>query len=95
MFENQAEVLGTYREAGIGIGKVQVSSCPEGRVVEGDREGARALSDFAEPRYLHQSVLRSEDGTCIFFEDLPRLLEQGTGTGTVRVHFHVPAMNSY
>ena len=26
----------------------------------------------------------------MFFEDLPGLLEQGIGTGTVRVHFHVP-----
>ena len=90
MFEDQAEVIGTYREAGIGIGKVQVSSCPEGRVVAGDRAVERALADFAEPRYLHQSVLRSDDGTCTFFEDLPRLLERGIGTGTVRVHFHVP-----
>ena len=90
MFEPQDEVLARYRGAGIEIGKVQVSSCPEFRIEPGGGRVRDVLEAFAEPRYLHQSVVRREDGSTIFFEDLPRLLDSSVESGILRVHFHVP-----
>ncbi len=98
MFEDQAGVLNAYRAAGIGVGKVQVSSAP--RVdfdALDDEERAAALAElrsFVEPRYLHQTSIRQCDGLMRFFTDLPEALatlaEGQAPTGEWRVHFHVP-----
>ena len=58
MFEDQTEAVGRYRAAGIGIGKVQVSSALRvpGRLGTADRpRGLAQLGEFDEPRYLHQT----------------------------------------
>jgi hypothetical protein len=99
MFEKQDDVLKTYQSAGIGVGKVQVSSAvrvPWDDIARGDRAAALTqLSGFAEDRYLHQTVQR--DGAAAeprFLEDLPLALKTAgdpqTLTGEWRVHFHVP-----
>jgi hypothetical protein len=98
MFEDQAEAIARYRAAGIGIGKVQVSSAV---VVEldalADEDRPRALDqlrEFDEQRYLHQTCVRlTEDAVPVFFEDLPPALQSFGGPpqrGQWRVHFHVP-----
>lgn len=93
MFEDQGEVLAAYREAGIVVGKVQVSSAirvdwerldPEGRA-----EALAQLSGFAEDRYLHQVLARHPDGTIEAHDDLPAALT-GPIAGEWRIHFHVP-----
>jgi sugar phosphate isomerase/epimerase len=93
MFEDQAEVLGAYRNAGIAIGKVQVSSAvrlPLDRLAVGEHAAAVAqLAEFVEERYLHQTVIRMGKDP-IFFEDLPLALARGERAGDWRVHFHVP-----
>lgn len=85
MFEDQVEVLRKYAEAGIRVNKVQISSCPRvaGRSHCSQSSGtqrqdgaaqAAALAElrkFVEPRYLHQTMVRAEDGSQRFFEDLP------------------------
>lgn len=99
MFEPQADVLDRYLQAGLQVGKVQVSSAVVlPRAVTESNECAAALEQlagFAEDRYLHQTVVESSDGSSRrFFEDLRIALEeidpaQAVGTEW-RVHFHVP-----
>jgi hypothetical protein len=96
MFEEQAEVLRAYHDAGIGVGKVQVSSAirvPWNEIAAQDRTAAVAqLTSFAEDRYLHQTV--SRNGSEVFHEDLPAALRTVTNprhsSGEWRIHFHVP-----
>jgi len=74
-WEESAKAIDLYREAGIPVSKVQLSSALEAG-------GTEALAPFAEPRYLHQTVARDGD----VLEDLGR----GELAGPVRCHFHVP-----
>ena len=89
MFEDQRAVLRAYRTAGISVNKIQVSSAV---VATGNAESLVALAAFSEPRYLHQTCVRSPDGGVKFFEDLPLALSAGTSglAGEWRTHFHVP-----
>jgi sugar phosphate isomerase/epimerase len=86
-FEEPAESLGLLRQAGIRLGKVQVSSAL--RVQNGD---PRVLARFCEPTYLHQTVVRQPDGTLCRYGDLPEAMQRHrAGEGQEwRVHFHVP-----
>jgi len=101
MMETQQDALSKLAEAGVAIGKVQVSnaiiadwhSMAEGR----QREAIAQLSEFAEDRYLHQTGRLKADGSFELAEDLPQLLrsaesEQQLACGDQRwvVHFHVP-----
>lgn len=95
MFEPQAEVLERYRNAGIAVGKIQVSSAVAldlNQTALNDRQPAlKQLAGFNEPRYLHQTVIRRDDHRPpLFFEDLPLALAGSEPTGDWRVHFHVP-----
>ncbi len=99
MFEDQREALERYKNAGIQIGKVQVSSAlhvPMDRFDRAFRDQAiEELAAFAEDRYLHQTVVRV-DGERQFYEDLGDALHEyrtgriPQGAGPWRVHFHVP-----
>lgn len=99
MFESQAEVLRAYRDAGIGIGKVQISSAISVPFFKTDTKSHSAalarLADFAEDRYLHQTVCYNHTtGASTFFEDLPPALasasERDLSQEEWRIHFHVP-----
>lgn len=96
MFEDQAEVLSRYRAAGIGVGKVQVSSAvvlPLARTAAAEREAALdQLAGFQEDRYLHQTVTRRGDAAPVFYEDLTPALSAARQAppDELRVHFHVP-----
>jgi hypothetical protein len=95
MFEDQEAVFRAYRDAGIGVGKVQVSAAvcmPLDRLPANQRDAAVAqLGEFVEERYLHQTVVRSGTAAPAFFEDLPLALRRaGELMGEWRVHFHVP-----
>jgi len=74
-WEESAAAVDLYREAGIPIGKVQLSCALEA-------PSTRELAPFAEPRYLHQVVARG--GAARPDLDGPPL------AGPVRCHFHVP-----
>lgn len=93
MMEDQAAALKRYRQAGIGVGKVQLSSAVAvdfDQLDEGDRHAAGdQLAAFCEQRYLHQTVVARE-GEGRFYEDLPDALAAETLQGRWRVHFHVP-----
>ena len=100
MFESQEEAIAAYSNAGIKVGKVQVSSAVEvdfDRMdSDGKREARKQLTGFCEPKYLHQTSIHHADGERDFFVDLPDALEakrnaqDSTDTGIWRVHFHVP-----
>ncbi len=95
MFEDQTVAIAAYREAGIRVGKVQVSSAIkvnfDGKSPSEKAEMLSQLSSFAEPRYLHQTSVRIE-GQVVFYEDLAIALAaaEGAPEGEWRVHFHVP-----
>lgn len=93
MFEDQGEVLAAYRDAGIAVGKVQVSSAIriDWEALDAKaRDGAREqLAGFAEDRYLHQVLVRRPDGSIQEHDDLPTALV-GPIAGEWRIHFHVP-----
>jgi len=98
MFEDQEEVLAKYAAAGMQVGKVQVSAAllMDLDLFEppADRERAAAvkqLAQFAEDRYLHQTVVhRGTDD--VFYDDLRPALdaEANDPRGQWRVHFHMP-----
>ncbi len=102
MFEPQTAALRTYREHDIALGKIQVSSAVEVDfdLVESDDQRASMLEayrGFVEPRYLHQTSIRTgmePHFDVQTFEDLPIALENRAEhqvpSGTWRTHFHVP-----
>ena len=92
MFETQTDVLHRYRDAGITVGKVQVSSAVRlpGDTPMSSRQAALAqLAEFNEDRYLHQTVVRTGAAEPVFYEDLSLALA-AQPAGEWRVHFHVP-----
>ena len=93
MFEDDADAIANYENAGIQIGKVQISSAVRmvgDQLDEADRRRALdQLRSFAEDRYLHQTMIR--DGG--FHDDLPAALDEPNPDDLQRewrVHFHVP-----
>jgi sugar phosphate isomerase/epimerase len=97
MWEDQAAMFRRYDEAGIAVGKIQLSSA---LAIEFDdltrayAERARnVLAGYEEPRYLHQTTVRDRvEGAVRFYEDLPDALAAHgpMPEGDWRVHFHVP-----
>jgi len=97
MFEPQSLAIKSYQDAGIHIGKVQVSSAIEAIFDElepPDRHKLfQVLEQFAEERYLHQTCIQSApDQPPKLWEDLGPALDslRESPTGIARVHFHVP-----
>ncbi|MEM9416414.1 MAG: metabolite traffic protein EboE [Planctomycetota bacterium] len=100
MFEGQGEALAAYQQAGLKVGKVQLSSAVRVRfdAMTGN-ERSHALTElkrFAEDRYQHQTSIRFADGSTAFYADLPDAVlaiesAGDTPRGEWRVHFHVPA----
>lgn len=86
-FENPSESVTLLSGAHIKIGKVQVSSA-----LRFEKDNHEVLERFCEPCYLHQVVIRRQDGTLSRYNDLPEAL---TGHRRApgeewRIHFHVP-----
>ncbi|HEY2412995.1 MAG TPA: metabolite traffic protein EboE [Pirellulaceae bacterium] len=98
MFEEQEEVLRKFADAGIQVGKIQVSAALamdldlfEPPADQARRAAIKQLSQYAEDRYLHQTVVRRDDED-LFYQDLPAALEAESADprGEWRVHYHVP-----
>lgn len=96
MFEPQVVALKRYVDAGISVGKVQVSSAvvtPFNRLDDYERiDALKQLRSFAEDRYLHQTVANVSGST--FYSDLPKAIAEFAETPPPQVewrtHFHVP-----
>jgi len=95
MFEDPKTSIQRLTEAGIRIGRVQLSAALKAAIPAGPAERA-ALADefrpFADSTYLHQVAARQPDGSLQQFPDLaPALATIGTTASTEwRSHFHVP-----
>jgi hypothetical protein len=98
MFEDQEEVLQKYAAAGMQVGKIQVSAALamnldlfEPPADQARRAAIKQLAQFAEDRYLHQTVVH-RGGEDMFYDDLPIALaeQRGDDGGEWRIHFHVP-----
>jgi sugar phosphate isomerase/epimerase len=97
-YEDPGAALARLRDAGIGIGRVQLSSALRAGFPQ-DRDGSLAMSDalrpFADSTYLHQVVERRVDGL-VHYPDLEPALDTMAGRPTMRlpvewrIHFHVP-----
>jgi sugar phosphate isomerase/epimerase len=95
MMEDQRDVLTAYADAGIVLGKVQVSSAIVADwkdILATDREAALdQLRRLAEDRYLHQTGRVKADGSFALAEDLPELIKQLPADDQKWIiHFHVP-----
>lgn len=99
MNEPQREVVQRYSDAGITIGKVQVSSAivADWKTIPTDRwsDALDQLREFAEDRYLHQTGQLRSDGGFELATDLPELLSRVTPDVLSEmdrwvIHFHVP-----
>lgn len=101
MFEPQQEALLSYRQAGIRIGKVQVSSAvhvPWDAAIDLPQRTAmlEQLRTFNEPKYLHQTSRCDPAGRLSeLSEDLSHALSNWLPDADFpsqpwRIHFHVP-----
>jgi sugar phosphate isomerase/epimerase len=95
MFEDPAVSIRKFLEAGIRIGRVQISAALKAAIpagAEARTELARQFRRFADSVYLHQVAARQPDGSLQQFPDLaPALETMGTTQATEwRSHFHVP-----
>jgi len=90
MFEDAYRSLATLRDAGIVIGKIQISSALE--VAHPiDPDIGRLLGQFAEPKYLHQVRCRDDEDRLHGVMDLPEALHgEFPRHHPWRIHFHVP-----
>ena len=89
MHETVEDSIDNYKEAGLIIGKVQLSCAIEvDFTADTTNQVLEALQSIAEPRYLHQTTIQDE-GEVKFFENLPDVpLENPSGIW--RVHYHIP-----
>lgn len=98
VFENTYQSLTVLQQAGIPIGKIQLSNA---LVVQLDTlnlqrrtEVLDVLSGFVESTYLHQVKAKDKQGSIVGWADLPDALSQADQWleryPELRVHFHVP-----
>jgi sugar phosphate isomerase/epimerase len=91
-YESVVDALQRYANAGMGIGRIQISSALHIHL-DGDREAvARELGPFADSTYLHQVIERRIDGSHRQYADLPEALPNVADERAHewRIHFHVP-----
>lgn len=98
-YEQPREVFHQLEEAGIRIGKIQISAALKSLLPESQEarsQLAERYKPFAESTYLHQVVARQEDGSLHHYNDLPAALQdiQNSRLQEWRTHFHVPVFES-
>ena len=89
-FEDAAESLDALARAGIKIHKMQLSSAIE-FPADPSQASRPAREAFVEPKFLHQTRVRTPDGVWDL-DDLPQALNAGPGlfAHDWRVHYHLP-----
>jgi len=100
-YETPRDFVEKMKNAGIRIGKVQISSAlqvPFGGDGLNTHDIPRILAPYVESTYLHQVIQQNVNGTLMRYRDLPEALErlsvEGTAAKEWRVHFHVPVFTS-
>lgn len=93
-YESPVEVMREFAKAGIGIGKIQISSALKSNFSQNlSREAyTEAFRSLDEPTYLHQVVTRDKNQRHHQYRDLPQALMHIEHADVVewRTHFHVP-----
>lgn len=94
-YENPAEAISSFLDAGIRIGKTQISAALKVKLnssASDRKKTAEQLQQFVEPTYLHQVIERHEDGNLYQYRDLPDALPDihKKEAEEWRIHFHVP-----
>ena len=89
MFENAVSSMRALREAGVRIGKMQISNAiilnrPSSEIHRS------ALQSFSEPRFLHQVVGNKDDLFALDLSDVATPSSTWTNADEWRCHFHVP-----
>ncbi len=98
-FEDPHAALARLRHAGIGVGRVQLSSALDVTFPD-DPAAAAAMRErlrrFADTTYLHQVIERREGHALRHFPDLGEALDAGDPAvgAQWRIHFHVPLFTS-
>jgi sugar phosphate isomerase/epimerase len=93
--EDPAAALDTLMEAGVRVGKVQITAGLKVELPEGARPRAavaRELEPFTHSPYLHQVIGQDEKARQVRFPDLaPALPRLTAGLGrNFRIHYHMP-----
>jgi len=94
-YEEPATVFAHFLEAGVQIGKIQLSAAIQVRLpaaAEQRRLVSQRLRPFAESTYLHQVIERWADGSLYHYPDLATALPylEAAAAQEWRTHFHVP-----
>ena len=94
-FEDVVGSINALASRGVRINKVHITCAIELRDPANNPEGRRALAEFVEPRYLHQTMGRTASGHIVRWPDLTSDLAlnppQDFAEAEVwRIHFHVP-----
>ncbi len=91
-YEDPATVFARFQDAGIKIGKIQLSAAIKVALPANREVLLERLRPFAESTYLHQVIERYPDGSLHHYPDLvaalPHLKESKAQEW--RTHFHVP-----
>ncbi len=89
-YEEPENTFQKFADAGIIVGKIQVSAALKIIFNEENKDAIwESLSRFDEPTYLHQ-VTEKIDGTVKTYNDLPIVLKERNDFSELRAHFHVP-----
>ena len=100
-YEQPQQIIQSFKDAGIKIGKVQLSSAIKIAIpteLEQRQAILNKLSSFAESTYLHQVIADHGEGNLQHYDDLGNALEHFLTTDAIewRTHFHVPIfLSSY
>jgi sugar phosphate isomerase/epimerase len=94
-FEDVVRSVRELNAAGVRINKVHITCAIRLEDPAANEAGRQALSEYVEPRYLHQTFVRRRDGSLLAHVDLSRPLceqppEEFADADEWRVHFHVP-----
>ena len=94
-FEDVAGSINALAQARIRINKVHITCAIRVERPAENEEARNALATFVEPRYLHQTIARSTDGTIHRLTDLTEEAAlnpqpEFAAADEWRVHFHVP-----
>ena len=96
VFEDVAESIELLVSNNIRINKVHITNAVELEEPHNNPAGLAALSNFVEPRYLHQTYAKMPDGRVLnrvdlLTEDINRLPpDEFLQADAWRIHFHVP-----
>lgn len=89
-YEEPRNTFQKFADAGIVIGKIQVSAALKIVFDEDNQEAVwQSLSRFDEPTYLHQ-VTKKIGNKVKTYNDLPIILKERKEFSELRAHFHVP-----